>query len=879
MLNRFYSLSVGAKLWSVVGVLALMVAVLVTISLTQSQRQITQTQLRIQGSQQIGQLKPLMVQLQRHRGTVNSILGGNSQREMEIPEIRDAINQQLSQLKSDFPSDDLRAIEQQWLNLAARNNQGKTQAQVYAEHVAVVAQVVELIKVVADRSGLILDDSAYTFYLMDYVAFQAAPMVEFAGQVRSGGENVIKGRQRFDVVDLESLTRLAVGLEFAFDGSLLALQRASQANPAIAARLSGVLTDLEQAGGQAKTSVAQVIDNRYSGNGQDFFDEMSAVIAITTAGFDAANELLQASLAARVDELSQAMWTKAGISLLAAALAFFASFNVLRSVSTRLVQVQRYFKGIQEGDLNQTIEVSGRDDLAQLMQGLQVMQSQLRDRVEADRVLLASNTRIKQGLDCVGRAVMIADPDGKIIYANASAQGLLTSKAADFQSHLGRFNPDELTQMHYQDLLGDPIADLSGSDSLERAVGQSVFRLSTTPVESDGVRLGHVVEWEDLTQIRRSETEIAQLVERANRGDLSTRLDVSGKSGFFLVLAEGLNSMTQTFSDMVEDTRRVVNAIAHGDLTQRIDAEYAGTFAELAEGINASCEQMTAVVHQITQSAEQIRAGAEEIAQGNADLSHRTEEQASSLEETASSMEEMTGLVRQTADYSKGANAQADSVKQRAQQGGAVVQQSIEAMQAITQSSHQISEIITVIDEIAFQTNLLALNAAVEAARAGEQGRGFAVVAGEVRSLAQRSAEAAKEIKELIRGSVARVADGSQLVSASGDTLNELVDSIAQVAVQVSEISSAAQEQAAGIDQVNIAISQMDEMTQQNAALVEQASAASENMADQSRAMVRAVEFFNVAIQSPIAKPVPKQPLELALESVSLAHGTNPHPD
>jgi len=277
-----------------------------------------------------------------------------------------------------------------------------------------------------------------------------------------------------------------------------------------------------------------------------------------------------------------------------------------------------------------------------------------------------------------------------------------------------------------------------------------------------------------------------------------------------------------------------------------MEKDFEGAFDKLKQDANATADKLTEVINRISTSASLVASGAEEISQGNADLSQRTEEQASSLEETASSMEEMTSTVRQNADNARVANQLAEETCDKAELGGSVVSKAVDSMSAINDSSKKIADIIGVIDEIAFQTNLLALNAAVEAARAGEQGRGFAVVAGEVRNLAQRSAAAAKEIKDLIRDSVSKVEDGTVLVNESGATLKDIVASVRRVTQMISDIASASQEQSSGIEQVNKAVSQMDEMTQQNAALVEQASAAGESMAEQARDMRRLLNFFTI---------------------------------
>lgn len=290
----------------------------------------------------------------------------------------------------------------------------------------------------------------------------------------------------------------------------------------------------------------------------------------------------------------------------------------------------------------------------------------------------------------------------------------------------------------------------------------------------------------------------------------------------------------------------VAKKAAEGDLRERLQVNSSDEIGQMSQAFNQMLDQLNEMVAEVKYASINMATGAEQIADGNASLSQRTEEQATSLEETASAMEEMTGTVKQNADSANQARNVAEDNRQRAAVGADVVQRTVTAMDEINDSSTRISDIIGTIDGIAFQTNLLALNAAVEAARAGEQGRGFAVVASEVRSLAQRSSEAAKEIKGLIEDSVGKVKTGTQLVDESGKTLEQIIAGTQKVADIVSEIAAASQEQASGIDQVNGAITNMDTMTQSNAALVEEAAASSRSMQDQANTLNSMMEFFKL---------------------------------
>jgi methyl-accepting chemotaxis protein I, serine sensor receptor len=301
----------------------------------------------------------------------------------------------------------------------------------------------------------------------------------------------------------------------------------------------------------------------------------------------------------------------------------------------------------------------------------------------------------------------------------------------------------------------------------------------------------------------------------------------------------------------VDATIAQFQRIASGDLTGRIETGGDNEMGRLSTALRKMQDSLIATVSTVRQGTESIDTGVSEIAAGNADLSQRTEEQAASLEETAASIEELTSTVKQTAENAKQASSLAQGASSLAAEGGDLTQQVVGTMNHMVEDSHRIADIIGVIEGIAFQTNILALNAAVEAARAGEQGRGFAVVASEVRSLAQRSANAAKEIKGLIDESTARVQSGAQLVERSGSTMTEIVNAIARVSAIMGEIAAAATEQSTGIDQVNLAIAQMDEVTQQNAALVEQAAAAAGSLEDQARRLTAAVAVFRTEASAP----------------------------
>lgn len=532
----------------------------------------------------------------------------------------------------------------------------------------------------------------------------------------------------------------------------------------------------------------------------------------------------------------------------------FVSRGIIRAVTEPIATILDAFRRLASGDFKRNVDISRNDEMGRVLQGLQSMQIQQGFNVaESDRVA-NDNLRIQIALDCVSSNLRIAGDDGTVIYANRGLLNTLKQIEPGMRERQPGFSVEKFIGSNIGEFYPDPEAALKALRELqvtretELEIGGRIYNVVTNPIVNDrGQRLGTVGEWIDRTAELQAQRAVATLITRASAGDLEARLDTETLEGFYKELGVGINSLLETSGSAISEIAALLARVADGDLTHTVSSGFEGTFGKLRDDANETVSKLRQLVGNIQQSSETINVAAKEIASGNQDLSSRTEEQASSLEETASSMEELTTTVKQNADNAILANELAAGAQTIAEKGGVVVAEVVTTMGAIHQSSNKIADIIGVIDGIAFQTNILALNAAVEAARAGEQGRGFAVVATEVRSLAQRSAAAAKEIKGLIADSVERVESGNKLVDNAGRTMQEIVASIKRVANIVTDISTASREQSLGIEQVGLAVSQMDQTTQRNAALVEEAAAAAESLAEQAVGLADLVSVFKVS--------------------------------
>ncbi len=537
------------------------------------------------------------------------------------------------------------------------------------------------------------------------------------------------------------------------------------------------------------------------------------------------NELAQLGLsAADIDgAVRSAIPQMLGISAVSLAAIAAVGWFAARSIYRPIVEMRDAVGLLAQGENVAIPGLARGDEIGDLARALKSIHE---TGVEA--------ARIRAALDDCRTNVMVCDRQNRVVYVNKSLLKFFAEAQEDFRTAFPGCSAKDMLGRVMDAVYGDPVFgryDVGGAHSIRYALGRRTISLSLSPVlHANGERLGTAVEWLELTDELAAANEVANVVSAAVEGDFSRRIPLAGKPEAMARIAEGLNQINTLVEGAVGEFSSVLGGLAEGDLRHRMEGDYRGRLAELKRSLNGALAHLGQTVSTVQLTAGNVSRAAVEINSGAGDLARRTEATAGNLEETAATTEELAASVKQSAARSREATQLAGEAMNVANDGRAVVSQAVGAIERIETSSVRISEIVTVIDGIAFQTNLLALNAAVEAARAGDAGKGFAVVASEVRALAQRSAQAARDIKGLIATSNQQVGEGVRFVRSTGEALERIVTAASKVSATVAEISSATAEQAHGIEEMSQTVAQMDEMTQQNSALAEQSAASAHEL-------------------------------------------------
>jgi methyl-accepting chemotaxis protein len=826
-MNIIRHLKLWQKLALLVAALLLPATVLLGLYAHATGQALQQARAEERGVLSLRAVDDLLNSLVDHRTVATQLLNGDATQRDVLRQGEMRIDQQIAAVEaiSDGPATlaDWQDFRSHWRELAGRYSSLAPEDS-FTAHSAVVEMVFDLSSEVALSAGTGRDAQPDAAALVDIATTRLPEAYTLAGAMRSRAIgatlrgyvseadrstiSLLRDQVRVKLHQMERL--LGDGVRNATSETEAAARAFAQAN-------------------LASSELADEIDHKVVKSLSISAADLAAQSARSGTAYqefsDACYDGALALIATRSASLARVRTLALGGSLLALLAALTLALLITRSITRPLAKAVKAFGRIADGHYDNPLEARGSDEPSQVLGALGQMQSQLRERIEEERLhatetarTAEANARIRTALDNVSVSVIVADREAQIIYANPAAQQLMRESEQDIRAVSPQFNAAALVGGSAATLGPDDhrmpgvIDGLQATQVEDFRIGRRDFRVACSPVRApDGARLGTVFEWTNRTQDLHSQAEVRTMLASVLDGDLGARIALEGKRGFVEAMALGMNQLA---------------------------------------------DSMSTVIGQVQAAAGEVLRGAEEISAGNGTLSRRTEEQASSLQQTASSMEQMTSTVRTTADNAEQANRLASSACEEAEKGGAVVADAVRAMDEIQTAARRIADIIGVIDEIAFQTNLLALNAAVEAARAGEQGRGFAVVASEVRTLAGRSATAAREIKALIQDSVRKVQEGSRYVGDSGQALHDIMASVKSVSVIISEIAAASREQSAGIAQVDGAVTNMDQGTQQTAAMVEQTAAASQAMAEQARKLAALVDHYRAdAATAPQSAP------------------------
>ena len=860
-MNILNKINLSKKFAIIIISLLFPIVILFTLVIMKGYESIHFAEKEIKGVEYVVPLRHLAQHIAEHRGMTNAFLNGNHRMKKNLLEKKAEIEKDFIKIFSTDTrlgeelgsSEKLKTIKKGWGQLKIRNNPLKSR-EIEIQHSSLIAQVLGLVSHVGDTSNLLLDPQLDSHYLMDLIVFTIPNLTETTGQLRSFAAGVAARKQTTEAqrIRLYSLTEKVKGLADVVEnnirialennvGSLASFEKDGKEVPAtVRAYEKYVLNETARA------------DN-ITVDSSSIFNEGTKTIKSVYKFYDQIAPMLVTLLEHRTYNDKKTILIESVIVLFFVSLAILLTLKISRSITLPLSKTVEVFDKIGNGNYDNSFTINGKDEVSKVQHELMNMQQKLSsDRQEVEKSTIEMG-RIKSALDCIDTSITLSDADNNLIFMNMSCHSLF-DQWSDQLSHNGRaFNTDSLMGKNVADLFQDDNlrriyqSPLDQSQEADFVFSSRTFKLIINPVHDDhGEYQGRITQWVERTEQLAVEQEIQTVVDAAQSGDLSQRISLEDKQGFSLTFAKGVNQLVEISALVINELVEVLGAMAEGDLTHNVAGDYSGQFKTLQDNTNTTISKLKTVISELQQSSFEIAQGVREIADNNMELSNRTEEQAANLEQTAAAMEEITSMVQNNSESSATASELANSTRTLGAQGDSVLGQAIKSMEDIGGASDKIENIIAVINEISFQTNLLALNASVEAAHAGDQGKGFAVVATEVRDLAQRSAQAAKEIKVLIEDSGEKVSHGSGLVASSGQALGEIITSVNKVGDLLSEISNAGVEQAKGIEDVNIAITKIDSATQSNTAMVEQTAASSMELGRQAEKLTGLVAFFKV---------------------------------
>jgi methyl-accepting chemotaxis protein len=690
------------------------------------------------------------------------------------------------------------------------------------------------IQKIADGSNLTLDPEVTTYYLMDAATVRLPEVVIARALMEQSYQAFVGVGREVSMTEYEAFIQASTRFDIGLSALRSSIKSAQDSRPELASKFGEQLATFNAAADRLSsltTTLRKVIASNVPNRLKPAeFDVAEAAFA---AGSDALWQAVESNLVSLLNQRIEGLKSKAfiefALALLGVLVAMGIALSFVRSIRIPIADLIRTMRQFQNNDFSEPVpHLNLANEIGEIARAL----DRGKHEAEASALTIAAMNQSPTML-------MITDPNESITFISASLVEMLMRMEPVFRAVKGDFAVEKMVGQHLDYYRTNPnlsrklLVDNGDIRKVRYDIGDETILVDMAYIRgADGSTIGHTLVWRNVTAELLGQAEIAAVVGAAQNGDFSARLPLDNKDGFVREIAVGLNNVSALVEKATTEFAEVMDAVAGADLTHTVQGDYRGVLGALKSSINGTVQRLAETVQTIQVTSADVGLAAREINMGADDLSKRTEEQASSLEETAATTEELAASVKASAQASRQAAAIATEAMEAAQTGGAIAGQAVDAMARIESASTKISDIIRVIDDIAFQTNLLALNAAVEAARAGDAGKGFAVVASEVRTLAQRSSEAAKDISALISSSNTEVGEGVKLVRQAGEQLSQILSASKKVAATIAEISAASGEQANGIDEMSQAVAHLDEMTQQNAALAEQSAASAGSLSN-----------------------------------------------
>ncbi|GGH31212.1 hypothetical protein GCM10007036_42260 [Alsobacter metallidurans] len=823
-LLRRTKVTVGNKIILIIMILAAPFALMTKLYLNQIGKDIAFAQLELDGSRYIETLWPMLVDAESDQASRSTELRRRPASADEAFKSKEAVD----------------------AFAAAAGKAGQSAIEVAEAGRTAISKV-------ADGSNLTLDPDLDSYYLMDASTVRLPELATSIFVLKDALKPYGAAGAKPNGKALRALVAAATRYQAARAAAVSSLSAAQDGNPdgTVRTALKASTATFEQATADADTLIDTTLLKAESAERAPAADLERALTSVTNATrglWTRSESELVRLLQARIDGFAADRWQKMAIVGAALALAALVLVLVIGSIRKPLTGVLGAIGRFQAGDfLSAVPHADLNNEFGEIARALRKLQG-----MSGEQALTTA------GINGSGMMLMITDSDDRIMFLSNGLTQLFMELEPYFRAAKENFSVNAMYGEHIDyyganaNLKRELISDDGRRRRVRYEVGGHVIDVDMSNVQdANGRRVGSVLAWTDITAELAAEREIAEIVGSAGHGDFSRRVALEGKKSTAREIALGLNAFADLVENATTDFAASLTALAAGDLTRPVANQYDGVFGRLQESINHTIERLAETLGTIQRTAAEVATAATEIQMGSTDLAQRTEDQAASLEENAATTEELAASVKASAQSARLAATMAEKAKQSASDGGAIVVQAVSAISRIEESSRRIADITSVIDDIAFQTNLLALNAAVEAARAGEAGKGFAVVASEVRTLAQRSSEAAKDITGLITSSTNEVVTGVKLVKSAGDALEQIVLASREVADTIAEISSSTAEQATGIDEIASAISTLDSATQQNAALAEESAASAASLTTQIQDLEHLVSGFRIEAERP----------------------------